>query len=259
MSWRSKPNKTAGYNQRARQKFEPAETETDEAVEETDTENDEPEITVTAQQLYNEYNNDDEAAKRKYVGKTVRVTGANIYNISQTKFSARFNKTYSGSTIQCILEDLEQIPTLNKSETVTIICTPRGSMTSTGVIFEPCCVERRTASQPVKTPTKTASKTVASIGNIAGSWCYTAIINADGTEQKLSNSESYLWLKDDGSYENRFGAIGQIGTYTASGSRLTLNRENVGAKTYTMTISGTTMMLKSGTGGYKLERENNVS
>lgn len=92
-------------------------------------------------------------------------------------------------------------------------------------------------------------------GNVVGTWYYTAIINADGTEQKMSNSESYLWLKKDGSYEHRFGATyGQIGTFVASANRLTLNREDGDKKVYTMTISGKTMTLKYSKGGYKLER-----
>jgi hypothetical protein len=108
---------------------------TGEAEPENDTPTDEPEITVTAQQLYSEYNNNDTAARRKYVGKTVRVTGAIVYTISETKLSARFSKTYSGNTIQCLFQDLEQIPALNTGETLTLIGKPLGSMTSTGVIF----------------------------------------------------------------------------------------------------------------------------
>jgi len=222
---------------------------------------DDPELTVTAQQLYNEYNNNDTAAKRKYVGKTVRVTGAVVYNISETNFSARFNKTYSGSTIQCYLEDIEQAATLNKGETLTIVGKPLGSLTSTGVIFEPCRIERKTANQTAKPatqkmPAKSPPKNTG--GAAVGTWYYTAIIKADGTEQKLTNSESYLWLKEDGSYENRFGgAYGQIGTFAAGGSRLTLNREDGDKKVYTMTLGdgGKTMTLKGSSGGYKLERE----
>ncbi len=231
---------------------------TGEAEPEKDAPTDEPEITVTAQTLYGEYNNNDTAARRKYVGKTVRVTGAIVYTISETKFSARFSKTYTGSTIQCHLEDIEQTATLNKGETLTLVGTPLGSLTSTGVIFEPCRVERKTANSNTKPTTlKTPVKTpVKNTGNVVGTWYYTAIIGKDGAEQKLSNSESYLWLKDDGSYENRFGAsYGQIGNYAAGASRLTLNRENGDKKAYTMTIDGTTMTLKSGAGGYKLEKE----
>ena len=217
------------------------------------------ELTVTAQQLYNEYNNNDTAARRKYVGKTVRVTGAIVYNISETSFSARFSKTYTGGTIQCRLEDIEQIATLNKGETLTLVGVPRGSLTSTGVIFEPCLIERKTVDQTAKpatqkTPVKAPVKNTG--GSAVGTWYYTAIIGADGTEQKLSNSESYLWLKDDGSYENRFGGTyGQIGTFASTGNRLTLNREDGDKKVYTMTIAGTSMTLKTASGGYKLERE----
>lgn len=116
---------------------------TKEVEAENNTPPDDPEITVTAQKFYSEYNNNDTVARRKYVGKTVRVTGAIVYTISETKFSARFSKTYTGSTIQCHLEDIEQIATLNKGETLTIIGVPLGSLTSTGVIFEPCRVERK--------------------------------------------------------------------------------------------------------------------
>lgn len=228
--------------------------------EEPETEaSDEPEITVSASQLYKEYSNNDTAARNKYVGRTVRVTGAIIYNLSETSFSARFSKTYTGSTIQCYLEDIEQAVTLNKGETLTLVGKPLGSLTSTGVIFEPCRIERKTANQTAvkpaaqKMPVKTAPKSTG--GAVVGTWYYTAIIGADGTEQKLSNGESYLWLKEDGSYENRFGATGQIGTFAASGNRLTLNRENAGAKSYTMTIAGATMTLKNALGGYKLKRE----
>lgn len=217
----------------------------------------EVDMTVTAQQLYKEYGNNDIAATRKYVGKTVRVTNAYVFTVSSGGFSVRISKIFLGSTIQCYVEDPEQLATINKDEMLTIIGVPLGSQTSTGVVFEPCRVERKTANQTTKPaaskiPVKTAGTTS---GKVVGTWYYTAIINKDGTEQKLSNSESYLWLKDDGSYENRFGSVGQIGTFTASGNRLTLNRENVGAKTYTMTISGTTMTLESDAGGYKLERE----
>ena len=71
----------------------------------------------------------------------------------------------------------------------------------------------------------------------------------------MSNRESYLWLKEDGSYEHRFGNFGQIGTFIGGGSRLTLNREDGDKKAYTMTIAGTTMTLKNASGGYRLERE----
>ena len=48
-------------------------------------------------------------------------------------------------------------------------------------------------------------------------------------------------------------ALSLLGEHGAS--RLTLNREDGDKKVYTMTISGKTMTLKSGAGGYKLERE----
>ncbi len=214
-------------------------------------------LTVTAQQLYKEYSSNDIAATRKYVGKTVRVTGAFVFTISASNFSVRIHKTFLGSTIQCYLEDPEQAATITKDETVTIIGVPLGSQTSTGVVFEPCRVERKTADQAAKPATvKPPVKTAGNVGGkVVGTWYYTAIIGADGTEKKLSNRESYLWLKEDGSYEHRFGNFGQIGTFAASASRLTLNREDGDKKVYTMTIAGTSMTLKSGAGGYKLERE----
>lgn len=215
------------------------------------------EITVTAQQLYKEYGNNDIAATRKYVGKTVRVTGAFVYSISSSVFSVRITKTFLGSTIQCYVEDPEQLATLNKDEVVTIVGVPLGSQTSTGVVFEPCRVERKNTAQATKPETaKPPVKTAGTAnGKIVGTWYYTAIINADGTEKKLSNRESYLWLKEDGSYEHRFGNFGQTGTFAGSGSRLTLNREDGDKKSYTMTIAGTAMTLKNASGGYKLERE----
>ncbi len=248
-------------NRRANNKTQtkpPVEPTPEKIKPEDNNSSEEAELTVTAKQLYDEYYNNDIAAKRKYVGKMVRVTGAVVYTISDTRFSAKFNKIYSGSTIQCYVEDIEQLATLNLGETLTLVGVPLGSLTSTGVIFEPCRIERKTAVQPVKpaavkTPVKTAGT---ANGKVVGTWYYTAIIGKDGTEQKLSNSESYLWLKEDGSYENRFGAsYGQNGNYAAGASRLTLNREDGDKKAYTMTIAGTTMTLKHASGGYKLERE----
>lgn len=215
------------------------------------------ELTVTALQLNNDYTNNETAAMKKYVDKIVRVTGAIVYYVSSNGIAVKPTKAYLGSSIQCQIEDAAQLETLNKDETITIIGMPRGGMLSTGVSFLPCRVERKTAAQIVKPePVKKTVKAVGTAnGKVVGTWYYTTLINADGTEKKLSSSESYLWLKDDGSYENRFGAVGQIGTFTSSANKLTLNRENVGAKTYTMTITGTTMTLKSGAGGYKLEKE----
>ena len=216
------------------------------------------EITVTAQQLYTEYGNNEIAAMKKYVGKTVRVTDAFVASISSDRFSAANNKTIRASNIaQCYVEDPEQLATLNKGETVTIVGMALGNMLSTGVVFEPCRVERKNAAQTVKPETvKTPVKTAGTAnGKVVGTWYYTAIIGADGTEKKLSNTASYLWLKEDGSFENRFGATGQIGTFASGASRLTLNREDGDKKVYTMTIAGTTMTLKNASGGYRLEKE----
>ncbi len=235
----------------------PAET-TEATVPPSEIPSENVEITVTAQQLYTEYGNNKTAAMQQYVGKTVRVTGAFVASISSNRFSAANNKTIRASMIaQCYVEDPEQLATLNKGETVTLVGVVLGNMLSTGVVFEPCRVEHTTAAQAVKPEAvRKPGKSVGIIGGrIAGTWYYTAIIGADGTEKKLSNTASYLWLKDDGSYENRFGTVGQIGTFASSGNTLTLNRENVGAKIYAMTIAGTTMTLKSASGGYRLERE----
>ena len=216
------------------------------------------ELTVTAQQLHKDYTNNETAAMRKYVDKIVRVTGGLVYLVSSENLGVKPTKAYLGSAIQCQIEDTEQLATLNKDEPVTIIGMPRGGMLSTGVSFLPCRVEQKNAAQTVKPETvKTPVKTAGTAnGKIVGTWYYTAIINDDGTEKKLNNSESYLWLKEDGNYENRFGSsYGQSGTFAASGSRLTLNRENGEKQVYTMSVAGTTMTLKSGAGGYKLEKE----
>ena len=100
------------------------------------------EMTVTAQQLNKDYNNNETAAMRKYVDKIVRVTGGFVYLISSDSVGVKPTKAYLGSAIQCQIEDLEQLATLNKDETVTIVGMPRGGMLSTGVSFLPCRVER---------------------------------------------------------------------------------------------------------------------
>jgi hypothetical protein len=105
---------------------------------------------------------------------------------------------------------------------------------------------------------------------VVGTWYYISLINDDGSEKELSNREGFLNLKADGTFENSLGVLAgrgsQIGTYTVSGNRLTLNAENREPKTYTMTfgndgkkthgLSGQTLKLINKDGiGYKLERK----
>jgi hypothetical protein len=105
---------------------------------------------------------------------------------------------------------------------------------------------------------------------VVGTWYYISLINDDGSEKELSNRESFLDLKADGTFENSLGVLAgrgsQIGTYSVSGNRLTLNAENREPKTYTMTfgndgkkthgLSGQTLKLINKDGiGYKLERK----
>jgi hypothetical protein len=104
---------------------------------------------------------------------------------------------------------------------------------------------------------------------VVSPWYYIALVSEDGSEKELSNRESYLDLKADGTFENSLGALGgrgsQIGTYRVKGNQLTLNAENREPKTYTMTfgddgkrthgLSGKTLKLVNKDGiGYKLER-----
>jgi hypothetical protein len=116
---------------------------------------------------------------------------------------------------------------------------------------------------------KAAAKSEGKSEGLVGVWYYIALVDADGSEKELSNRESFLDLKADGTFENSLGVLAgrgsQVGTYSVSGSRLTLNAENREPKTYTMTfgndgkkthkLSGRTLKLVNKDGiGYKLER-----
>ncbi len=184
----------------------------------------------------------------------MRITGAVVYTISETKFSARFSKTYTGSTIQCHLEDIEQIATLNKDETLTLVGTPLGSLTSTGVIFEPCRIERKTANQNVKpiTPVKSPVKNP---GNVVGSGITRRLSTPTARNRNYPTAKVICGSKKTVLTKTVSGQPDKLEPTPRAAIELTLNRENVGAKTYTMTIAGTTVTLKSGTGGYKLVHE----
>jgi hypothetical protein len=105
--------------------------------------------------------------------------------------------------------------------------------------------------------------------DLVGTWYYIAILHANGTENELRNRESYLNLKADDTFENRFGMLvgsgWQIGTYSIDGNRLTLNPENREPSTYVVTfgddgkktfgLSGKTLTLSGeDSSGYKLEK-----
>ncbi len=104
-------------------------------------------------------------------------------------------------------------------------------------------------------------------GNVEGEWYYIAIFK-DGAQQELNNRESYLSLKEDGTYLNRFGVLNgsgsQEGTYKVSGKTLTLNRSDGYKVSYTMTfgnegkgshgLSGNSLKLSNSDGGFLMER-----
>jgi hypothetical protein len=222
-----------------------------------------PELSVTARQVREDYNNNEVAAKRKYVGKVVKVTGKlwaiHYYEISKSYVD--LTGYDFGSHVTCYVEDKEQLVALKREETISIVGTVTGGYSgSDSVSIEPCrIVPTDTAANQTK------NQPPANTGGIVGSWYYIALVNAGGSQTGLNNRESSLTLKADGTFENSFGRVSQVGKYSVNGNRLTLNAENIEPRTYTTTfgedgkktfgLSGKTLTLVNKDGiGYKLER-----
>lgn len=234
-----------------------------------------PELSVTARQVYDDYHNNRLAAKRKYVGKVVKVTGK-LWIIQYSEIVRSYVDLTAhdyGSDVTCFVVDKEQLASLNKGETVSIVGTVSGAYSgSDSVSVEPCRILPADAAtknaQPAAPADQTRNQPPRNAGGVVGSWYYIALVNADGSETGLNNRESLLNLKADGTFENSLGVAGrgsQIGTYSVSGNRLTLNAENREPRTYTITfgddgkrtfsLSGKTLTLINKDGiGYKLER-----
>lgn len=241
-------------------------------VDETVAATSEPEFSLTATQMHDDYNNNEVAAKRKYVGKVVKVSGKIfIMNYSEMvrSYVALTARGYE-SAVTCYVVDREQLASLNRDETISIVGTVSGAYTgSASISLEPCKV----------VPTEVGARAVESIapanrikdqpqrkgGGVVAHWYYIAMINADGTETPLTNRQSSLDLKSDGTFEHDFGGYGGIGTYSVNGNTLRLNLENKAPRSYTMTfgedgkktfgLSGSTLSLINQDGvGYKLEK-----
>ncbi len=234
-----------------------------------------PELSATARQMYDDYHNNEVAAKRKYVGKVVEVTGK-VWLIQTNEtvrsYVALTAYGYVDSAVTCYVVDKEQLASLNKGETISIVGTVSGSYTGSGsVSVEPCKILPADGAaknaQQTAPANRTKNQPPGDVGDVVGSWYYVALVNADGSEKGLNNRESLLILKADGTFENSLvaGRGSQIGTYSVSGNRLTLNAENREPRAYSITfgddgkrtfgLSGKTLMLINKGGlGYKLER-----
>ena len=231
-----------------------------------------PQLSLSALQMYDDYKNNEMAAKRKYVGKVVKVTGKIwIMNYSEMvrSYVALTARGYE-SAVTCYVVDKEQLASLNRDQTVSIVGTVSGAYTgSDSVSLEPCRVLAPDA--PAKAAQQTApadqprNQAPHNAGGLVGHWYYIAFINADGTETGLTHRQSSLDLKADGTFENDFGGFGGIGSYRVNGNTLTLNHENKAPTSYTFTfgedgkktfgLSGKTLSLINKNGiGYKLEK-----
>jgi hypothetical protein len=226
-----------------------------------------PQFSLSALQMYDEYHNNDVAAKRKYVGKVVKVTGQIwIMNYSEMvrSYVALTARGYE-SAVTCYVVDREQLASLNRSETISIVGTVSGAYTgSDSISLEPCrVIPAEVATRVAPAPTK--NQPSGNVGGVVGHWYYIALINSDGTETGLTHRQSSLDLKADGTFENDFGGYGGIGSYRVNGNSLTLNHENKAPTSYTVRfgndgkktfgLSGKTLSLVNKIGeGYKLER-----
>jgi hypothetical protein len=226
-----------------------------------------PELAVTARQMYDEYHNSEAAARRKYVGKVVEVTG--LVWLVQTNELARSYVAltaygYVDSAVTCYVVDKAQLASLTKGDTISVVGTVSGAYTGSGsVSVEPCKIEVTGAT--AAPGNRANNRAAGDVGGVVGSWFYIALVGADGSETVLSNRQSYLNLKNDGTFEHIFGRTSQTGTYGVTGNRLTLMAENREARTYSITfgeegkrtfgLSGNTMTLVSNDGSsYRLER-----
>jgi hypothetical protein len=230
-----------------------------------------PQLSITATQMHDEYNNNDVAAKRKYVGKVVMVTGTIwIMNYSEMvrSYVALTARGYE-SAVTCYVVDREQLTSLNRGDTVSVVGTVSGAYTgAASVSLEPCKVlppnaaAKDAETAPVE---RTKNQPPRNASGVVGQWYYIALINDDGTETGLTHRQSSLDLKADGTFENDFVGFGGIGTYRVNGNSLTLNHENKPPTTYTLTfgedgkrtfgLTGKTLSLVNKNGvGYKLEK-----
>jgi hypothetical protein len=231
-----------------------------------------PQLSLSAVQMYDDYHNNEVAAKRKYVGKVVKVTGEIwIMNYSEMvrSYVALTARGYE-SAVTCYVVDKEQLVSLNRGETVSMVGTVSGRYTgSASISLEPCRIIPANAAANDAKPTAAAdqkrNQPPRNAGGVVGQWYYTALINADGTATGLTHRQSSLDLKADGTYENYFGGFGGIGTYRVNGNSLTLNPENKASTSYALTfgddgkrtfgLSGKTLTIINNKGiGYKLER-----
>lgn len=231
-----------------------------------------PQVSLSAVQMYDDYHSNEVAAKRKYVGKVVKVTGKIwIMNYSEMvrSYVALTARGYE-SAVTCYVVDKEQLASLNRGETVSIVGTVSGAYTgSDSVSLEPCKVIAPDAATKNAGRTAPANQTKnpppRNAGGVVANWYYIALINGDGTETGLTHRQSSLDLKADGTFENDFGGFGGIGTYRVNGNTLTLNHENKAPTSYTLTfgedgkktfgLSGKTLTLINRNGiGYKLEK-----
>jgi hypothetical protein len=230
-----------------------------------------PQLSVSAVQMRDDYNNNEVAAKRKYVGKVVKVTGKIwIMNYSEMvrSYVALTARGYE-SAVTCYVVDREQLASVNRGETISVVGTVSGAYTgSDSVSLEPCKIiapDPATKAAEQLAPAQTRNQPARDAGGVAGQWYYIALINADGTETGLTHRQSSLDLKADGTFENDFGGFGGIGTYRVNGNTLTLNHENKAPTSYTIGfgddgkrtfgLSGRTLSLVNKNGvGYKLEK-----
>jgi hypothetical protein len=229
-----------------------------------------PELSLTAVQMYDDYRNNEVAAKRKYVGKVVKVTGSVFimtYSEMVRSYVALTARGYE-SAVTCYVVDKEQLVSLNRAETVTIMGTVSGAYTgANSVSLEPCRIIENQSKDVTETARGGQAKDqpARDIGGVVGTWYYIALINGGGSTSELNHRQSFLNLKADGTFENQFGNFGGIGTYRVNGNSLTLNPENKASITYTVSfaddgkrnfgLSGKTLTLLNRSGlGYKLEK-----
>ncbi|MEP6742129.1 MAG: hypothetical protein ABJB61_06475 [bacterium] len=229
-----------------------------------------PEFSVTVVQMYDEYHNNAIAAKRKYSGKVVKVTGilSNIQVNEMARSHVDLTAHDFGIDVTCYVVDKEQLATLNKGETISIVGTVSDAYVY-AVLLEPCKILPADAAakkaQQAALVNQKKNEQPRNAGGLVASWFYVALVNPGGGETLLNNRESFLNLKSNGTFEHLFGRRSQIGTYSVTGNRLTLSTENQEPRTYTFNfgddgnktfgLSGKTITLVNKDGvGYKLER-----
>jgi tRNA_anti-like len=228
-------------------------------------------LSLSAVQMYDDYHNNEVAAKRKYVGKVLKVTGEIwIINYSDMvrSYVALTARGYE-SAVTCYVVNKEQLASLKRGESVSIVGTVSGAYTgSDSISLEPCKLVPADAGAKDAKQTalkdQTRDQPLRNAGGVVGNWYYIAFINADGTETGLTHRQSSLDLKADGTFENHFRGYGVIGTYKVNGNNLTLNAENRDPRSYTISfgedgkrtfgLSGKTLRVTNKDGGYRLEK-----